>query len=92
MTYVSPTQVSTIEKARKIALEEGVYYVYIGNVPGHDGENTYCPNCGKLLVRRFGFDVVEWNLAEGNKCKYCGEKIAIKGKFVKRGGWMSFII
>ena len=92
MTYVSPTQVSTIEKARKIALEEGVYYVYIGNVPGHDGENTYCPNCGKLLVRRFGFDVVEWNLAEGNKCKYCGEKIAIKGKFVKRGGWIPFII
>jgi len=81
MTKLPPTPLNLIIKAREIALEEGLHYVYTGNVAGHEGENTYCPACGKLLVRRIGFEVLEWNLKEDMCCPKCGEKIAIKGKF-----------
>ncbi|MBP1357994.1 MAG: AmmeMemoRadiSam system radical SAM enzyme, partial [Sulfolobus sp.] len=57
--------------------------VYIGNVPGHPLENTYCPNCGRLVIRRYGFDILEWHLTSDNRCKYCGYKIAIKGTLSK---------
>jgi len=69
-----PTPVETLERAREIAIEEGLHYVYIGNVPGHPGENTYCPKCGKLLIKRMGFYVVENHIVDG-KCEYCGEPI-----------------
>ncbi len=69
-----PTPVETLEKAYDIALEEGVRFVYIGNVPGHRGNNTYCPNCGKPLITRTGFSVLEYHLNEG-ACEYCGENI-----------------
>ncbi|MEE8300188.1 MAG: hypothetical protein V3R28_02650, partial [Desulfatiglandales bacterium] len=49
-------------------------YVYIGNVPGHPAENTYCPKDGKLLVRRTGFSILENNIENG-RCKFCGEPI-----------------
>lgn len=45
-----PTPVATLERSREIALGEGLEYVYLGNVPGHPGENTFCPGCGKQLV------------------------------------------
>ena len=79
MTKTPPTPVESLIKARNIAMEEGVKYVYIGNVAGHEGENTYCPSCGKLLVRRVGFEIIEWNITENLECRFCGEKIAIKG-------------
>ncbi len=69
-----PTPISTIEKARSVALNEGMKYVYVGNVPGHEGENTYCHSCKKTLIRRFGFSVLENNISKG-KCKFCGSKI-----------------
>jgi pyruvate formate lyase activating enzyme len=69
-----PTPVSTLEKARSVALSAGLKYVYIGNVPGHEGEHTYCPKCKKLLIRRSGYMVGEVNLKSG-KCKYCGKPI-----------------
>ena len=69
------TPVSTVENLRKIAMEEGLKYVYVGNVPpGNAGENTYCPNCKKLLIKRLGFGVAENNVTDG-KCKFCGQKI-----------------
>jgi pyruvate formate lyase activating enzyme len=68
------TPVSSLEKARKIALETGLRFVYIGNVPGHEGENTYCPRCGKTVIGRYGFTITQMNLQKG-KCKFCGEKI-----------------
>jgi pyruvate formate lyase activating enzyme len=67
----SPTGVRILENARKIGLEEGLRYVYTGNVPGDPGENTFCYHCGQLLVDRFGFQVVKYQLKE-RKCFRCG--------------------
>ena len=69
-----PTPVSTLEKVRSVALSTGLEYVYIGNVPGHEGENTFCPNCRKRIIRRIGFMVGESHLVKG-KCGYCGKPI-----------------
>lgn len=75
------TPVDTIERGVKIAREEGLNYVYAGNVPGHDGENTYCPSCHQLLIHRDSFKVVGWKLTKEMRCPNCGEKIPIKGYF-----------
>lgn len=74
LKHLSPTPVSTLEKAREIALITGLRYVYIGNVPGHPGENTYCPRCKKMLIQRVGFVVKENKLRRG-RCPWCGEPI-----------------
>jgi pyruvate formate lyase activating enzyme len=74
------TPVVTLEKHVKVAKDEGLHYVYIGNVPGHEYENTYCPRCGRPLIRRIGFDIVEVNLTEDMRCPYCGYKVNIAGK------------
>jgi pyruvate formate lyase activating enzyme len=68
------TPVATLRKARKIGLEAGLKYVYEGNVPGENGENTYCPNCEKLLIHRFGYQIIE-NKIKNSTCTYCGAKI-----------------
>jgi pyruvate formate lyase activating enzyme len=70
-----PTPISKLEEAYKIALDAGLNYVYIGNVPGHAGENTYCPQCKKLIVGRIGYCVTENNIKDG-KCKFCGRSIS----------------
>lgn len=70
-----PTPVATLETARVLARKAGLEYVYIGNIPGHEGENTYCPHCQKLLVRRRGYQIHENNLKKG-QCLKCGKKIA----------------
>ena len=72
-----PTPLETLEKARKIAMEEGVRFVYTGNIPGAPGENTYCPNCGELLIKRIGFGISENKLTGKNTCPECGEKIPV---------------
>ena len=69
-----PTPVKTLEQARKIALSEGLEYVYLGNVPGHEGENTYCPHCKKVVIQRTGYTVGQIHLENG-KCRYCGKPI-----------------
>jgi pyruvate formate lyase activating enzyme len=69
-----PTPVSTLTRAREIAMEKGINYVYVGNVPGHEGENTYCPGCKRTIVRRIGYDIVEVDIDKG-KCKSCGRPI-----------------
>ncbi|NAZ13154.1 MAG: AmmeMemoRadiSam system radical SAM enzyme [Desulfurococcales archaeon] len=74
-----PTPVKTLEQHVKIAREEGLKYVYVGNVPGHPLENTYCPNCGKPVIVRYGFEILEWHLDQENRCRYCGYKINIVG-------------
>jgi pyruvate formate lyase activating enzyme len=83
LTDLPATPQSTLEKAREIAKSEGLRYVYTGNMPGHEGENTYCPNCGELLVSRYGFSIEEWKIKDDMKCPKCGELIAIKGKYWK---------
>ncbi|MBC7130355.1 AmmeMemoRadiSam system radical SAM enzyme [Candidatus Bathyarchaeota archaeon] len=69
-----PTPIETLDKARKIGLEVGLKHVYQGNVPG-EGENTYCPSCGRLLIRRFGYQVFINNI-EDSSCPYCGAHIS----------------
>jgi pyruvate formate lyase activating enzyme len=69
-----PTPIKTLEMARSIALEAGLHYPYIGNVPGHEGEHTYCPSCKKVLIRRVGYSIVENALDEG-RCKFCRHTI-----------------
>jgi pyruvate formate lyase activating enzyme len=69
-----PTPIKTLEKARNIALNMGLKYVYIGNIRGHLGENTYCPKCKKLLIQRFGYHISQINLENG-RCKFCKEPI-----------------
>lgn len=68
------TPVSTLEKAREVALSIGLEYVYIGNVPGHEGENTFCPKCKKMVIQRRAYMVGETHL-RGGKCRYCGKPV-----------------
>lgn len=74
LTNLPPTPVKTLETAMAIARDAGIKYVYIGNVPGHDADNTYCAKCGKLLVRRHHFAVLESSVVDGS-CRFCGENI-----------------
>jgi len=69
-----PTPVSTLEKARAVALSAGLEYVYIGNIPGHEAENTFCPKCKKKIIQRTGYMVGEIHMKAG-KCKFCGKPI-----------------
>lgn len=70
-----PTPVSTLEKARAVALSSGLEYIYIGNIPGHEGGHTFCSRCKKMVIQRAGFMVGEMHL-KGGKCGYCGKPIA----------------
>ena len=65
-----PTPISTLQALRRVALEEGLHYVYTGNIPGDEGENTFCPSCRTTLIRRRGF-AVETNEIKGGKCPNC---------------------
>lgn len=74
MLDVNPTPVSTLEKARELARQAGLKYVYIGNLPGHEAENTYCHNCNKLVIARQGYRVGEVTMQDG-RCGHCGARI-----------------
>lgn len=74
------TPIETLERHCEVAKEVGLRYVYIGNVPGHRLEHTYCPGCGRIAVRRHGFDITGWHLDDNNRCKSCGYEVAIVGK------------
>lgn len=71
---VPPTPAETIEKAREIGLEEGLRYVYTGNIPGLKGESTFCYKCGELLIERAGFTVKKNRVAD-SKCPRCSAEI-----------------
>jgi len=81
LTEVPSTPIRTLEEACEAARGAGLNYVYIGNVPGHRYENTYCPGCGALLVKRLSFEITRWRLTQDMRCPDCGHAIAIKGKF-----------
>jgi pyruvate formate lyase activating enzyme len=70
-----PTPVATLERAREIAMAQGMHYAFVGNVPGHDGNHTYCPKCSKKVIERVGFFVSGTHL-EGGRCKQCATEIA----------------
>ena len=70
----SPTAAQTLRRAREIGLAEGLRYVYEGNIPGGQGENTYCYQCKALLIERYGF-VVRANRIRNSRCPNCGATI-----------------
>ncbi|QJA05818.1 AmmeMemoRadiSam system radical SAM enzyme [Thermosulfurimonas marina] len=70
-----PTPVETLKRAYEIGKEEGLRYVYTGNVPGEAGENTYCWACGRLLIERFGFRILKKEIPPEGTCPHCGAKI-----------------
>jgi len=75
MLNLPPTSPSILKKARNIALNKGLEYVYTGNIRDDEGNNTYCPKCKKLLIKRDMFSIIENNLKKG-KCSYCNHKIS----------------
>ena len=75
LSSLPPTPTETLTEARNIALRAGLNYVYIGNVPGSDGQHTYCPNCKKVVVERDGFHIKSKHLKDG-KCTNCQTEIA----------------
>jgi pyruvate formate lyase activating enzyme len=74
------TPVETLEKHHAIAKEEGLKYAYLGNVPGHPLEHTYCPECKSIAIGRHGYNIGSWNLDNDNCCKKCGYPLPIIGK------------
>ncbi len=69
-----PTPIDTIHKAREIGLNEGLKYVYEGNVPDSKGESTYCPNCKNLVIKRWGYQITKKDIKDGI-CQHCSFKI-----------------
>ncbi|MDD5168009.1 MAG: AmmeMemoRadiSam system radical SAM enzyme [Syntrophales bacterium] len=71
-----PTPVATLEHARNIAMDKGIRYAYVGNVPNHPGNHTYCPSCKKVVIKRLsGFFIEALNIKDG-RCSFCHSKIA----------------
>lgn len=69
------TPADTVQRAREIGIQEGLRYVYTGNLPGGDGESTFCPECGERMIGRTGFSVRDIEIRDG-RCPHCGERIA----------------
>ncbi len=69
-----PTPRATLEMAHAVSRAEGLEYVYLGNLPGHPAESTYCPQCNELLIKRTGLSVLE-NHLQGNECHKCHHTI-----------------
>ncbi|MCS7364571.1 MAG: AmmeMemoRadiSam system radical SAM enzyme [archaeon GB-1867-035] len=90
MRNIPPTPIKKLELAREIAMKTGLNYVYIGNVPGHIGENTYCPKCREPVITRYAFSITSYALTDENECKNCGEKISIIGKYARKRRWTWF--
>lgn len=74
LKHLPVTPLATLERARSIALAEGLHFVYIGNIPGHPAENTWCPKCQRLLVERYGFEVRQMHIRDG-RCPSCRQPI-----------------
>jgi pyruvate formate lyase activating enzyme len=70
-----PTPVATLERIREMAMGRGMHYAYVGNVPDHPGNHTYCPSCRKAVIIRTGFFIAEMHVKKG-LCAFCRAKIA----------------
>lgn len=71
-----PTPLDTLRECRYTAMQAGLNYVYVGNVPGTDIASTHCPQCGETVIKRSGFRVLANNIKSNGHCKFCGHKIA----------------
>jgi pyruvate formate lyase activating enzyme len=70
-----PTPPSTLRRAREIAMRNGVRYAYTGNVFDPEGQSTWCPSCGGLVIERSGYELGRWNLDAEGRCRSCGTRI-----------------
>lgn len=75
LTHLPPTPVETLREARLIATREGMKYVYLGNVPESGVQDTLCPRCGAVVVKREGYVVTRYEITEDGVCSFCGEPI-----------------
>jgi pyruvate formate lyase activating enzyme len=86
MREVASTPASTLQQARQIAFENGLHYVYTGNVHDEDGQSTYCHRCGERLIGRDGYMITTWAIAPDGRCPNCGAACA--GVFAPQpGNW-----
>ncbi len=77
LDHLPPTPVDTLERAYDIGISEGLRFVYLGNVPGHNRENTYCYSCGKMVVQRSGYATRIIGV-ENSRCSFCGAELNIR--------------
>jgi len=76
MRDVPPTPPETLRRARRIALDHGLRYVYTGNVHDPDGQTTHCPDCGAAVVVRDWYRMIRYELDGTGRCGRCGERVA----------------
>ncbi|CAM2005985.1 AmmeMemoRadiSam system radical SAM enzyme [Acanthopleuribacter pedis] len=89
MTELGRTPPETLLRARSIAKEKGLHYVYVGNVHNAEASSTYCPHCGEMVIERNWFRLGRYKIHDGGKCGYCGGQIA--GKFTDtKGNWQGW--
>ncbi len=74
LSNLPSTPIASLEQAWKICRDEGIKYVYIGNVTNHRAENTFCHNCGKKIISRKGYRIQAIDIVD-EKCRYCDTKI-----------------
>ncbi len=84
MMHLPPTPISTLEHAYDIGRKAGLRFIYAGNVPGHQSENTICYSCGKPIVERFGYQTKVVGL-DGSRCKFCGAELNFRTPETKGG-------
>lgn len=77
LTDIPATPIKTLEKAYQIGKKAGLKFVYLGNVPGHEAENTVCYQCGKVVIKRTGYNVSIVGI-NGSKCNFCGAELNIR--------------
>jgi len=76
LNHLPPTPITTLERALEIGRKAGLKFIYAGNVPGHQSENTLCYSCGKLVIWRHGYSTELVGL-DGSNCRYCGAYLNI---------------
>ncbi len=84
MTDRPATTLSSLQRARNMALAAGLQHVYIGNIPDRDGMTTFCPGCGKPVIDRQGYQIKDYQLVSHGQCVYCRQHIA--GCFIEKAG------
>jgi pyruvate formate lyase activating enzyme len=81
MTDIGPTPASTLARARRIAIAQGLRYVYTGNVHDREGGTTFCPGCGKPLIARDWYDIKSYAVTPEGRCPHCGT--ALSGRYAR---------
>jgi pyruvate formate lyase activating enzyme len=83
--HLPPTSIETLERSHQLAKEAQLRFVYLGNVPGHPAESTWCPDCGELLLRRSGWGIREVRL-KNDRCPTCNGHIPLTGRAIPTEG------